>query len=406
MCRHRKNTQQGFTLLEMTIVMLASGFLLVVMMGFLKYRDVYEVERQHQNMERIQFGLAEYHRVFGHYPCPADLNDAYGSANFGMSSNFNGGKAIVPPEGGSLCSPAMVNGNLAIGDVPVKSLNFAVGCLTNSVADVIALGIPNPRATLIFSRLQKGMQTYKSKSLGMNSAGGTRLDYCLPDNVAVDIHENKLTYAVSIPSVQTNTYAFNSGTLNLFDQNGNSAAAQPGHYIVFSHGEDGKGAIRQNTNNPTGIACNMAGGLKQTDDENCDGDNDFLIATIADAAGSAVFNDDIVAFTIFGQKQEMEMWDRRMGAGTENLSFNNTMPLYVGNVNPASAVGARMAIGGDLNAGTSIINATNGVQLPNGDMQVGINPGSGNASAVSFEAQAYCYPSGSSPFGTPSARCP
>lgn len=396
--RFQRN-QKGFTLLEMSIVMIASGFLMIVLMGMLKYREVYLEEKAERQMERIQFGLAEYFRVFGHYPCPADPADSYGTANFGLSDFATAGKTLIPPVGGQACTANQ-------GDLPVKSLNAAVGCVTNTAQDVqdvldgaIGANPPSARANLIFNRLQKGLQSYRSRTTG-SSPGGTRLDYCLPDNLAVDIHDHKLTYAVGTTSTRATvtgdntTYRANNGSLNLFDQNGNRAATLGAHYIIISHGEDGEGAISYGSNAVTNACTAVASGAPNINDgENCDGDSDFLIATIADEPTSVIQNDDLVSFSIMGQKIEMEPGVRTQNGLSENLSFGDgtqNMWVNIGRVEPANkTANAGLAVGGDVMVDNGMLNAQGSLEtVPGQLMDVNVDNW---IRADEVEATRYCY---------------
>jgi prepilin-type N-terminal cleavage/methylation domain-containing protein len=412
---HARPNEKGFTLVELSLVMIISAVMLVTLMGLLQYREVVQAEIMDRKMDRILFGMSEYFRVFGHYPCPAQSTRPLGNSLFGAPSpttaryeslSTNSISAVLfPPPDGYLCTGA---GPVYTGDVPVRALNLAVGCLGDTVADMSSLlpsslspsrkaDIENNWISIFIGRIQRNLDTLQRQNLNMDHAGGTRLDYCIPDSLAYDVYGNKFTYAVSSASVLNSTYAHNGGQIILQDQNGNSASANNAHFVIVSHGKDGVGAIHIDTPHPATptIACNSTA----VDGENCDGDNTFVIKTISDSNDNNQF-DDIVAFTIFGQSQEQEIWERQVSlGGNEVLTYNPrgnpnlNPPLNIGRATADIDPATRLVVGGNVIVKRGMLQAGS-LSANSGTIQVG-TPSSTNVEANAtdrgFRATQYCY---------------
>lgn len=247
----RSKMVRGFSLIEVTIVMLIGGLILAsisaMLIAYIKKTNLYVTR---ERLETIDQALQEYLSLNGRYPCPASLSVAPDTPGYGFE------QASTP----GLCDSAPVvagrNGrNVRLGAVPVRSLG-------------------------------------------------------LPDDFISDAWAVRFTYAVTEALAQSGTFDSREGGLQVLDSADNNIAIDPtlapgdadrdgtAHYVIVSHGENELGGTPEGGG--AALPCPAAPSLEA---ENCDGDASFR-STIrfSSASGSAYF-DDLVYFrslTAFG----------------------------------------------------------------------------------------------------------
>ena len=232
LCRSRmsdRQTQRGFTLIEMAMVLLISGLLLAgLAQGFkvwLQWRaQTVTTEAQKEIKDALRAFVVENRRL----PCPAPLDAPPETANFGseVTTTCADGTAY----GGTVLT-ASATGDVRIGAVPTRTLN-------------------------------------------------------IPDKLAFDGWNQRFTYAVSAGLADSTVgYRSGNGTIDLVDGNGNSVVTPPatGEVVIISHGRAGNGAYSR-----YGVAATCDTG--SLDGENCDGDAQLRVAEYASAAGAAQFD--------------------------------------------------------------------------------------------------------------------
>ncbi|MFA5591975.1 MAG: prepilin-type N-terminal cleavage/methylation domain-containing protein [Micavibrio sp.] len=173
----------GFTLIEMCVAMVIAGFIVSGGLYLLKSTiNVHEMMRStitERDMQRLTDALEEYKAAEGHYPCPASLTSALGSAEFGKpvaadcASGSHAGTVLVTGAGGK---------PVRIGAVPIAVL---------------------------------GVST----------------------QLAFDQWGNRLTYAASADPAKAGGIAIRNASGNSLIQPGGSA-----QFVVVSHGRTGHGA--------------------------------------------------------------------------------------------------------------------------------------------------------------------
>lgn len=136
---------------------------------------------------------------------------------------------------------------------------------------------------------------------GTTDTGGVRLGAVpvrslnLPDKMITDAWGRRFTYAATVTLADSPaTYGSNSGVITMLDENGNdlTTPADTTGFVLFSHGKDGKGSWLQN-----GTAFGTACGSTTQDDENCDGDTEFVYSRHNDGSATpADYYDDYIAW--------------------------------------------------------------------------------------------------------------
>ena len=177
---------KGFSLLEMSIVLVIVS---TVAAGAIAYLAI-SMERRglletQQKLAAIQETLMNYRLAFNRLPCPADRNDAFGSADFGKEVNNDTG-----------CVDALfvgsTNTEVRGGDVPVQTLG-------------------------------------------------------LPDDYAFDGWGRRMLYITTSVMAADNAFITNgpaavvTGMMDVFDSSG-AAKTDRAVYAVVSHGPNGYGA--------------------------------------------------------------------------------------------------------------------------------------------------------------------
>jgi len=226
--------ENGFTLLEMAIVILISGVLLSFMgSALLAYMKKSYITKTHFRIEKIQEALAQYLSVNGRYPCAAARTLGPEDANFGR-------EVTTTCNAGTIAGTAR-NGGVRIGAVPTRSLN-------------------------------------------------------LPDDFIADAWGHKFTYAVTETLATPALYSPDGGRITIRDGAGLSLVTPPdtAHYVVVSHGATGDGSFPVGNSAVPSVACPAVG--QTLDRENCNDDDTFIATLVNSDAAAANFFDDYAAF--------------------------------------------------------------------------------------------------------------
>ena len=238
--------QRGFSLLEMSVVLLIVGSMtggMLVMANKKVEQNKYDITQDH--LQLIDQTLTAY-ATRGHIlPCPASSDAALNSATFGVADNC---AAAAPALSGIIADDAGTADEVWIGVVPTRALD-------------------------------------------------------LPDSVMFDGWGNRIRYAV-VKSLASSVDEFENFTttvsgmtagLQVKDGYGNSLTSVTGlnvaAYALVSFGKDKVGA-RPRTGTSIPVACPSSSAVKS--EENCDDDSLFIDATYNDGTVAASYFDDLV----------------------------------------------------------------------------------------------------------------
>lgn len=235
--------QDGFTLIEIAIVILIGGLILAtassLLLAHIKRVEITTTERR---LEIIDEALGLFLNFNGRYPCAAPLNAPVDSTTFGVEvSAIDCSTAAVVP--GQTIKVAGRDGRtIRIGSLPVRTLN-------------------------------------------------------LPDDMIADAWGSRFTYAVTEILATPNGYDRTEGGIFAVDSDNpadpvtDSVITPPGsaHYVVVSHGPNRSGSTA--IAGSGSLPC-LAGTLEE---ENCNNDAVFRRSLLTSTGNNASIFDDFVS---------------------------------------------------------------------------------------------------------------
>jgi prepilin-type N-terminal cleavage/methylation domain-containing protein len=275
--KRKRQTEAGFTLVEMAIVLMIFGLVSATVMSLVRYQTGKEYYEHTQTaMDMNDRATQAYQSIYLHYPCPADPTLAPGDPNYGY-------EARNPPVTGNCTLPTIAgtrdtNNDGAMDRVIVGVYPF------NTILDPDQNG----------SQDDKVMDDYRAPYIG---------------RYGLDGWGNKLTYAV--------TQSLADGNTN-FDQTAGAIAIQSedpdpvtgnllevygsAHYVIVSHGENRVGAVPESggLNPPVNCASGTfvpgvpaPPGTPRDETENCDLDEAVFLNGIKNDSRMNPYDDYI-----------------------------------------------------------------------------------------------------------------
>lgn len=259
---------KGFTLVEMTIVVIIFGLIIA---GAMSYLTTFEIKNRNasakQKLKTIKVALEGHIEQFGSLPCPSSLTAKPGTAEFSAPTD---------------CKDKIVG----------------IGQCTQNGSYCIQAG----------RVLQKEDSQAKSPTRVRIGAVPARA-INVPYELTHDAWNNRIVYAVTESMAEEKgSYYSNQGGIGIVDESGNSfiTPASSAAYVLVSKGIDGAGATTL-LGGTRGVPCN---GENAKDGENCDytlGAQDavFRIGFYSAVEGSARYDDFIEYDTKRGSFQNV-----------------------------------------------------------------------------------------------------
>lgn len=249
--------ENGLTLLELAVGLMILGLLITpVIASYNLYIKEQQKVDSDGHIQSVQSALQKYVTRNGRYPLPAARTARMGSAGYGQQF---AGVFIA-------CAP-----------------NINQPCRTDGYRDTVADPDTDNDKVLIGD--------VPSAELG------------LPADLTIDGYGNKLTYAVSEYLTNAATFQEDRGVIKIHDaasaMTDRTGTSSDVHYLVFSHGQNGKGAF--NINGIMVSACNAPG----VDVENCDNDALFTDNFTFSASNAVVTGGNVVAQTRYQRQQSL-----------------------------------------------------------------------------------------------------
>lgn len=206
--------KNGFTLIEISIVLTIIGILLAAIITPYK---IYTAEKARKttvsNIELVNTAITNFLVQNGRYPCPAPLTAGPGDPLYGVETTCDPDDPAYPSYSYGEC---------------VDGLCFEIS--EKGTVDIN----PSPgETTLVDGVVRRG-------SIPFRSLGLAELE-------TIDGFNARLQYAVSENLAKVETFVRGSGGISLIDSNGDSLVSPPAsvHYLVYSTGRDKNGAYNR-----------------------------------------------------------------------------------------------------------------------------------------------------------------
>ncbi len=242
-CRNERGAERGFSLVEVSVVLIVIGLLVVpIIVMYNQYIKSRQIGQTRSAISMVDSALIKYVAKFGRYPIPSHPSIPMGTVGFGQSA--------APPTG-----PWPVCTNPSSGVVCRTNVN------THGGADVLIGAIPFAEIGIPFSASLDGY--------------GTRFTYAVTRSLTEASTYNEGAGAIEV----RNNAGISRYFLDILPANGIDDLSVPrSHAIIISHGEDKRGAFT--LGGVIAAPCSGAG----RDIENCN--NDGLFTDNANAIGS------------------------------------------------------------------------------------------------------------------------
>ncbi len=319
----------GFTLLELSIVILIFGFIVTPLIDL--YSKNINSQRRTVTVERVEKAVSQiriYRTNSFSAPCPADRTLNINDANFGISD----------------CGAAVAG--LAVG-----------ACIPGGgICKVAGARAPSIPAAPLQDTVLIGAYPFRTISKTNGSLSGLE--------ESLDGWNNKLTYAVSLKATPLSSTPRNSlaigqdfkfGVIAAHDEFGDTAANNTaginddGLFVVLSHGETANGAYSLD-----GVLVQPCD-VTTRDGENCDNDAVFRRAVGNYDAAGATFYDD---YAYFFRDQTGDLWGYIYNPSTFD-STGHIRKLNAGNVGintGTTTPAATLTVNGGIRADTTLTN--------------------------------------------------
>lgn len=331
----RRNTftrEQGFTLIELAIVVVISGFIMASLStGMAMYRKQRVLDTTYNNIQSVKTAVERsFNPIFGgRYPRPAGRNLSPVDTDYGIEVST----AELAALGGFGCTPSgvcRVPGRDADGD---------------GNPDPVLIGAL-PAKMIRDEILQRVKDRYDDAVTEGYLADyrGTGLDIHNKDSVAfktnLDGWGRMFTYAVTEALTDSTTFDNDLGAISIETETGENLLRTAGsaYFVIISHGPDGKGGYTPEGN--LYKPCTVAAGPGQ-DLENCDDADALFVSGLTSLKRSADYFDDILFFHVQGNEA---LW---IPVGSSAITNTNPGNVGVGTLAPTE----KLHILGDLQTG-------------------------------------------------------
>lgn len=261
----KKNNCQGFTLIELAVVMIVTGILLAAFTyPYSIYQKNKRIQATNENVQTVTAAIGSFRGLHGRYPCPASFEASRGDFEYGRETACADETLIATP---GTC----VNGI----------------CLQESNRTVTIPG--SPSVVTITPRVRIGAVPFRQ--LGIDEGD------------IYDGYGNRIIYAVTERLGSTAGFDPNDGGIGILNEEGTSAIepADSAHFVLLSSGPNEVGAY---TRDGAHLPCTATG----ADSENCDFESQanavFRASRLMNTGDNTHFDDTVSFFT----KNEVPLW--------------------------------------------------------------------------------------------------
>lgn len=324
----------GFTLVELAAVLVITGLLALMASGVTRSYYSQRANRTTlDNMRILEAALIQFMGNEGRYPCPADPSLPQNNPGYGRE----------------LCRPL---------PLPLDCAGVPAGLECNTIGsrdangdglnDVVMIGMLPVRD--IYDSVNEDVMFREFHSL---DGYGLRLTYAVTESMT-----NEANDAV-------NPVNNNLGAIRVEDANAVSLTDpdSSAHFVLVSHGENGKGAYSQSGTEvdgcnvlvggvPTPLPAGPLGGGIDPEKENCDRNDSIFIDDIKSMnINNNRYYDDVVFFRVGGFQP---LWVQSLSSPNGRVWVNNTNPGNVAIGPGLTDATQALHVFGDVSAETDV----------------------------------------------------
>lgn len=329
-CHDLSKKTRGFTLIEVSVVMIIAGLLMVAGMSlFSIYSKGQKRDGTYENMDKFNNALGAFYSAQKRYPCPADpalpeSNPLAGVENCIALTAVGSNSGGIWKVAGRDADNNSIPDNVLIGSIPYKTLRLGPEDLNpydTTVQDDIAIcnsaflaAAPIPPQCGVTLAVKEP----RGKIQDTMSAADT-----------LDAWGNRITYAITEKLTKNTAGSFDVsyGAITVQTESGAQLSDPAGSvmWALISHGDDNNGGY-----NSYGNMVNACGTIS-VDIENCDNDSDFINGIIAMVPGATYF-DDILYYSV---SRLSSLWTNASDSGSIPSGSNAALDVTnrnIGNV--------------------------------------------------------------------------
>ncbi len=332
--------QSGFTLLEIALVILISGFVMIAAAEAIKlYTINLKYDKTLKHLKITQSAINEFYGLEGRYPCPADPTLPPSHSGYGIEQCRSSADLTNNTDS--------CNGAPANLFCPAQGTIFSRDGDQNGQPDIVMIGIVPFRTLYENIKYTPYSENYRLDGYS------TYLSYAVTEHMT-----NRFIHNVLNPANP------NTGGIRIEDENNISLTVPPNsaHYALYSHGDNRKGGyssagvmidnclvslIPGNPPAPAAPGPTAAGSNIDDEIENCDNNDAIFRKGIRSIANNNNYNDDVLFFKATGARS---LWKTSL-ANQNHIYNTNLGNVGVGTQNPTHT----LHVAGDLSAQTSTV---------------------------------------------------
>lgn len=314
--------ENGFTLIELTLVLIFSGFVGLTIASFFKhYTEGQRRQTTIDNLELAQNALAEYYGMEGVYPCPADPTLSGSDPNYGVAQCRNYADPGFDPN--------------ACTNLPTPNISCTTDASRdaddNGASDVVLMGV------IPFKTIYDTIREVPFTNAERQDGYGRLFSYAVSETMT-----NSANYTTQNPAPA------GLGTIRIVDENDRVLTDPPdsAHYALYSHGDNGRGGYAASGRQiddcnvtlisgppgPPPPGSSVGDGTIDVEFENCDYNDAVFVKGIRSVGANSNYNDDIVLFETQGFRP---FWLRSRVPGHSNSIYNTNLGnVGIGEDNP------------------------------------------------------------------------
>lgn len=326
MKEHHTNNQAGFSLVEITLVLIIAGLTSSVLFTMFSNIGKFGQISDEKRLYDISYALSEHLRVKGSLPCPAKIDLPISAPDF-AKANCAGALSVAGKNGGTVL----------IGALPIENLVIVSNCAadddTDKVLDADEEGLLYNSLAYLKNKLF--IKHHASEVAAGSTEQNAYQDYhkavkegCMSKHFVFDDYGRKFIYAVSERATDVkkfNQFDKTATQIEISNANGNRATQDLQFFTIIGLGENGKGGINRN-----GVSTPCDGSA--IEQENCDNDSTFIDTSYTE--GNNYF-DDILEYSSANLNLTEDTnwtWSRKNSTSEKDIVFNPNARIFIDKV--------------------------------------------------------------------------